>query len=81
MYRSNEITRDWTPMPIPSRAPDAVTETVETINPALMIRRAVPPAMIVSALSVKAPISVLAIVRQSSVPAAMITPVMASVVL
>ena len=68
-------------MPIPSRAPDAVTETVETMNPALMIRRAAPPAAMVSALSVKAPISVLEIVSQSTVPAAIITPAIANVIL
>ena len=47
-YRSSDIVSDGPPIPSPSSAPEAMTETAETINPRLMIRRASLPAATVS---------------------------------
>ena len=59
-------------MPRPSSAPLEITETEETINPMLIIRRAVLPTAIVSALVENNPINWLGINQQSMVPAVMI---------
>ena len=59
-------------MPSPSRAPEKVTETAETINPALIIRRAWAPIWTVCALEVKSPISRSGTVRQRTVPTTII---------
>ena len=47
------MTNDGAPMPSPSRAPEAITETVETIKPRLMMRSAAAPARTVSSFCVK----------------------------
>ena len=39
-YRNSEMMRDRVPFPSPSNAPEDVTETADTIKPALMMRRA-----------------------------------------
>lgn len=39
-YRQREISNEGVPFPSPSNAPEDVTETAETINPAPMIRSA-----------------------------------------
>ena len=56
-YRNREITREGTPLPSPSSAPDDVTETADTTKPALMMRSALSPACMVSWLWVKSPIN------------------------
>lgn len=43
-YRQREISKEGVPFPSPSNAPEDVTETAETINPAPMMRKAVSPA-------------------------------------
>ena len=44
IYRQSEINKDGIPLPNPSNAPDEVTDTAETINPAPIILNAVSPA-------------------------------------
>ena len=61
-------------MPRPSRAPEEVTDTEEITNPAQMIRRAVPPAWMVSGWEVNSPIRGSAQSRQTTVPKAMMIP-------
>lgn len=56
-YRSREITKDGVPIPNPSNAPHEIMEIEETINPMLIIRRAVLPTAIVSALVENKPIN------------------------
>lgn len=68
-------------MPMPSRAPEDVTDTEDTIKPALMMRRAAAPAWLVSGFSVKSPIRRRGTVRQTRVPATMMTAHMARVTL
>ena len=79
-YRNSEIMRDWVPFPSPSNAPEDVTETADTINPALMMRRAVCPARIVSGLSVNTPISCLAHVSHATVPRSIMIPLIHRVI-
>lgn len=67
-YRKREITRDGIPIPKPSKAPQEVTETDETINPVLIIRSAVVPAWIVSIFEVNRLISCVGIRRHKMVP-------------
>ena len=43
-YRQREISKEGVHFPSPSNAPEDVTETAETINPAPMMRKAVSPA-------------------------------------
>ena len=57
MNLHSEIISDGTPLPSPSSEPEAVTDTDDTINPALIMRRAVSPAAMTSGLSVNIPIS------------------------
>lgn len=66
------MTKEGTPFPNPSKAPEEVTETDETMKPPLMIRRAVAPADMVSRLDVKRPISCPGRIRQIAVPRIMI---------
>ena len=49
--------KEGVPFPSPSNAPEEVTETAETINPAPMMRKAVSPAWIVASVWVNSPIS------------------------
>jgi len=44
------MTRDFSPMPSPSNAPEAVTDIVDMINPRQIMRSAVLPACIVLGL-------------------------------
>ena len=44
-YRQREISKEGVPFPSPSNAPEEVTETAETINPAPMMRKAVSPGL------------------------------------
>ena len=78
MYRHREITSEGVPLPSPSSAPEAVTETAETKKPALMMRSAVSPARMVSGVCVNRPISCPGITRQTTVPSSMIAPLMHS---
>ena len=57
VYRSREITREGLPIPKPSRAPLEMTDTEETINPTLIMRKAMLPAAIVSGLVENNPIN------------------------
>ena len=77
-YRNSEMMRDRVPFPSPSNAPEDVTETADTIKPALMMRRAVCPARIVSGLSVNSPISCPADVRHATVPKSIMIPLIHS---
>lgn len=70
-YRSREITSEGVPMPSPSRAPQEMMETEETIKPMLMIHKAVLPMAMVSALVENKPISCPGIVQHRMVPTAM----------
>ena len=67
-YLHTDIISDGNPFPSPSSAPVEVTDTVDTINPALIILNAVSPALIVSGLLVNRPISDPGIARQRIVP-------------
>ena len=78
-YLSRDMSRDGVPFPNPSSAPDAVTDTADTTNPAHMMRSAVPPAFIVDTFSVNIPISLSGISRHTTVPASMIPTFNASV--
>ena len=71
-YLHTDIISDGNPFPSPSSAPAEVTDTVDTINPALIILNAVSPALIVSGLFVTRPISHSGIARQTILPAAII---------
>lgn len=51
------MTNDSFPFPSPSKAPDTVTETDDTINPILMSLSASLPSRIVSGFPVNRPIS------------------------
>ena len=42
-YRHREIIREGIPMPKPSNAPEETMDTEDTINPALIMRRAAAP--------------------------------------
>ena len=75
-YRQREISKEGTPFPSPSSAPEEVTETAETINPAPMMRRAVSPAWIVVSVWVNSPINRPGISRQITVPSAIMIPLM-----
>ena len=70
-YRNSEIIRDCVPFPSPSSAPEDVTETDETIKPALMMRRAFCPDKTVSGLLVNRLISCFDAVRHRTVPKTM----------
>lgn len=52
MYLSMEIASDWVPLPRPSRAPLAVTDSAEGIKPMLMIFSADDPSLTVSGLEI-----------------------------
>ena len=71
-YRRREISKDGVPIPSPSKAPADVTETADTINPALMIRSALVPASIVWGFVVNKPINCPGIARHVAVPKSMI---------
>ena len=71
------MTSDCVPLPRPSSAPAEMTDTDDTIKPMLMRRSAVSPAAMVASDEVNSPISVSGTSRQMSVPAAMITPLIA----
>ena len=79
--RRREISREGPPRPRPSRAPQEITETAETMKPPLMIRRAVAPISTVSALSAKRPISCPGTAQHSTVPKAIIPAASARAVL
>ena len=59
------------PMPSPSSAPEEVTDTAETMKPALMMRSAVAPASMVAGSSANSPISHFGAARNSAVPTTM----------
>lgn len=56
MYLNIEITREENPFPKASKEPDTVIDREETINPALIKRRAVQPISMVASLSENSPI-------------------------
>ena len=70
---------DSVPLPRPSSAPEPVTVREDTIKPAQIMRSAVWPAAIVSGLELNTFISGPANTRHSTVPPAMMVPVMARV--
>ena len=70
-YRKREMAREGPPVPRPSSAPQEITDTEETMNPRLMISRAVRPAAMVSALVENSSISCEGIAQQRTVPRAM----------
>ena len=71
-YRSREIHRDGSPSPSPSSAPEAVTETADTIKPRLIKCRAVIPSWRVSGLEVNSPNSLSGMNQERMVPRAII---------
>ncbi len=73
MYRHREMIRDGPPLPSPSKAPDEVTETEDTRNPALMMRSARSPALIVPGALVNRLMSQPGANRQINVPIVMMT--------
>lgn len=74
------MTRDFSPMPSPSNAPEAVTDIVDMINPRQIMRSAVLPACIVLGLVENSPISWPGIIRHIIVPNIIIMLFNASVV-
>ena len=62
------MTNDSFPFPSPSKAPDTVTETDDTINPILMSLSASLPSQIVSGFPVNRPISACGTAIQRIVP-------------
>ena len=74
IYLNKEITSDWVPLPSPSNAPEAVTETADGINPMLIILSAAVPSLTVSGFSVNNPINGADATKQIIVPASMIIP-------
>ena len=72
--------KEENPLPSPSKAPEAVTETADTIKPRQIMCRARVPSAIVSGFAVKSAISGFAANRQPKVPASIMAVVMASVV-
>ena len=75
-YRQREISKEGAPFLSPSNAPQEVTETAETINPAPMMRRAVSPAWIVAYVWVNSPINWPGISRHIAVPSTIMIPFM-----
>lgn len=67
-YLHREINKDGIPIPSPSSVPEETTDTEETMNPALMIRRAVLPIRMVASLEVNRCISQSGKIRHSPVP-------------
>ena len=63
---------DGIPCDKPSKVPEAVTETADTIKPKLMMRRAVAPISKVCALVVNSPIRFCGKSRHSTIPTAII---------
>lgn len=78
-YRSKEITKEGVPIPNPSSAPQEMIEMEETINPMLIILRAVLPAAIVSAFVENSPINRSGINQHRMVPTVMMQAESASV--
>ena len=76
-----EMIREAKPIPKPSRAPEAVTEREESRKPALMMRRASPPARMVAAFYVNRAIRGREAVRQMTVPRSIMAAHMTRVVL
>ncbi len=72
IYLKSEIHNDGRPFPRPSKAPDDVTDTADTINPILIMLSAVTPNLSVSGLVVNIPNSVDGIIHESAVPKAII---------
>ena len=68
MYLSSDMIKDGMPFPSASNVPLITTEIAETINPALMMRRATAPCCTVCGVSVNMSISCLGIARQRIVP-------------
>ena len=72
-YLHNDMISDSLPLLSASRAPQEVTDTADTMNPPLMIRRAVSPILTVSALLVNIDIILFGITRHRTVPTAIMT--------
>ena len=68
IYLSNDMTSDGTPSPRASKVPEYVTENDETIKPRQIMRSAVQPLEIVSALLENSPISCDGTVKHATVP-------------
>ena len=68
MYLSSDMIKDGMPLPSASNVPLITTEIAETINPALMMRRATAPCSIVCGVSVNMSINCLGIAKQRIVP-------------
>ena len=72
IYLKSEIHNDGRPFPSPSKAPDDVTDTADTINPILIMLSAVTPNLSVLGFAVNIPNSVDGIIHESAVPKAII---------
>ena len=72
IYLQREITSEGKPLLSPSRAPQDVTDTADTTKPALIILKAVAPSFTVSLLFVNREIIFEGIIRQITVPTAII---------
>ena len=73
------MTSEGTPLPRPSSAPEEVVETAETTKPRQMMRRAVVPMAMVSGLELNRPMREPEMVRQRTVPTAMMAALRPSV--
>ena len=73
------MTSDGIPLPRPSSAPDEVVDTADTMKPRQMIRSAFAPMAIVSGFELNRPIRESEMVRQSTVPTAMMAALRPSV--
>ena len=71
VWRRSEMTSEGTPIPSPSSAPQAMTETEEITKPRLIVRKAALPAAIVSAFCENSPINSAGTNQHSAVPTAM----------
>ena len=80
VYRTKEITSDAVPLPKPSNAPHAVTDTQDTTKPILMQCSACSPMAIVAALAVNSPIILPAKHWHATVPAAIMAALSPSVI-
>lgn len=81
VYLKSDMMSDGKPLLSPSSAPDEVTDTADTTNPALIIRSAFLPISMVSLLFVNIAISLSGIVRQITVPMSIIPAVIMRTVL
>ena len=80
-YRQREISKEGVPFPSPSNAPEDVTETAETINPAPMMRKARRQRQMCIRDRVNSPINCPGISRHITVPNTIMIPLMHKTIL